>query len=55
LVPLKGSDQHRIWCALVALAMEITAWMSAICRPLAGSCAVTDRWPGAEQTSPSAS
>ncbi len=26
-LPLHGFDQNRIWCALVALAVEITAWM----------------------------
>ena len=26
-LPLHGFDQNRIWCAIVALALEITAWM----------------------------
>jgi len=26
-LPLQGFDQNRIWCAIVALAVEITAWM----------------------------
>ena len=26
-LPLAGFDQNRIWCAIVALAVEITAWM----------------------------
>ena len=26
-LPLHGFDQNRIWCAIVALAVEITAWM----------------------------
>lgn len=26
-LPLHWLDQNRIWCALVALAVEITAWM----------------------------
>jgi len=26
-LPLFGFDQNRIWCAIVALAVELTAWM----------------------------
>ena len=26
-LPLQGFDQNRIWCAIVALAVELTAWM----------------------------
>jgi Transposase DDE domain group 1 len=26
-LPLQGFDRNRIWCAIVALAVEITAWM----------------------------
>ena len=26
-LPLHGFDQNQIWCAIVALAVEITAWM----------------------------
>ncbi len=26
-LPLHDFDQNRIWCAIVALAVEITAWM----------------------------
>ena len=26
-LPLFGFDQHRIWCAIVALARELTAWL----------------------------
>lgn len=26
-LPLHGFDQNRIWCAIVQLAMELTAWM----------------------------
>ena len=26
-LPLQGFDQNRLWCAIVALAVEITAWM----------------------------
>jgi hypothetical protein len=26
-LPLHGFDQNRIWCAIIALAVEITAWM----------------------------
>jgi len=26
-LPLQGFDQNRVWCAIVALAVEITAWM----------------------------
>jgi hypothetical protein len=26
-ITLQGFDQNRIWCAIVALAVEITAWM----------------------------
>jgi hypothetical protein len=26
-LPLHGFDQNRIWCALVQLAMELTAWL----------------------------
>jgi len=26
-LPLFGFDQNRIWCAIVALAVEVTAWM----------------------------
>lgn len=26
-LPLRSFDQNRIWCALIALAVEITAWM----------------------------
>ena len=26
-LPLYGFDQNRIWCAIVALAMELTAWL----------------------------
>jgi len=26
-LPLHGFDQNRIWCAIVALAVELTAWM----------------------------
>jgi hypothetical protein len=26
-LPLQAFDQNRIWCAIVALAVKITAWM----------------------------
>jgi Transposase DDE domain group 1 len=26
-LPLHGFDQNRIWCALVQLALELTAWL----------------------------
>ncbi|HSS24233.1 MAG TPA: IS1380 family transposase [Mycobacterium sp.] len=26
-LPLRGFDQNRIWCAIVAMAMELTAWV----------------------------
>jgi hypothetical protein len=26
-LPLHGYDQNRIWCALVQLALELTAWL----------------------------
>jgi hypothetical protein len=26
-LPLHDFDQNRVWCAIVALAVEITAWM----------------------------
>jgi len=26
-LPLQGPDQNRIWCAIVALAVEIPGWM----------------------------
>ena len=26
-LPLFGFNQNRIWCAIVALAVELTAWM----------------------------
>lgn len=29
-LPLKGFDQNRIWCAIVALAMDLTAWMQTL-------------------------
>jgi hypothetical protein len=29
-LPLHGFDQNRIWCALVALACEITAWLQTL-------------------------
>jgi hypothetical protein len=29
-LPLHGLDQNRIWCAIVTLAAEITAWMQLI-------------------------
>ncbi len=29
-LPLHGFDQNRIWCAIVALAMELTAWLQVI-------------------------
>jgi Transposase DDE domain group 1 len=39
-LPLQGSDQNRIWCAIVALAVEITAWM----QMLALNGHATRRW-----------
>jgi len=44
-LPLHGFDQNRIWCALVALAVEITAWMQLL--TLTGPDATTQgarRW-----------
>lgn len=32
-LPLKGFDQNRIWCTIVALASEITAWAGLLARP----------------------
>jgi hypothetical protein len=32
-LPLQGFDQNRIWCAIVALAVEITAWMQLLALP----------------------
>ncbi len=32
-LPLMGFDQNRIWCAIVALANEITAWMGLLALP----------------------
>lgn len=32
-LPLQGFDQNRIWCAIVALAVEITAWMQMLALP----------------------
>lgn len=32
-LPLKGFDQNRIWCAIVALATEITAWTGLLAHP----------------------
>jgi hypothetical protein len=29
-LPLQGLDQNRIWCALVTLALELTAWMQTL-------------------------
>ncbi len=29
-LPLHGFDQNRIWCAIVALAMDLTAWMQTL-------------------------
>ena len=32
-LPLKGMDQNRIWCALVMLACELTAWLQMLGLP----------------------
>ncbi|HEY6422260.1 MAG TPA: IS1380 family transposase [Pseudonocardiaceae bacterium] len=32
-LPLFGFDQNRIWCAIVALAVELTAWMQMLALP----------------------
>lgn len=32
-LPLHGFDQNRIWCQIVALASEITAWMGLLAHP----------------------
>ncbi len=32
-LPLHGFDQNRIWCAIVALASEITAWAGLLAHP----------------------
>ena len=32
-LPLHGFDQNRIWCQIVALASEITAWMGLLGHP----------------------
>lgn len=32
-LPLHGFDQNRIWCQLVALASELTAWMGLLAHP----------------------
>jgi hypothetical protein len=32
-LPLKGMDQNRIWCALVMLACELTAWLQLLGLP----------------------
>jgi hypothetical protein len=32
-LPLHGFDQNRIWCAIVALASEITAWTGLLAHP----------------------
>ena len=32
-LPLHGFDQNRIWCQIVALAGEITAWMGLLAHP----------------------
>lgn len=32
-LPLHGFDQNRIWCHLVALASELTAWMGLLAHP----------------------
>ncbi|MGL5249106.1 MAG: IS1380 family transposase [Brooklawnia sp.] len=32
-LPLHGFDQNRIWCQIVALAQEITAWMGLLAHP----------------------
>ena len=32
-LPLKGFDQNRIWCLLVALATDLTAWMGLLGHP----------------------
>lgn len=32
-LPLHGFDQNRIWCQLVALAAELTAWMGMLAHP----------------------
>ena len=32
-LPLHGFDQNRIWCAIVALAAELTAWMQMLALP----------------------
>lgn len=34
-LPLHGFDQNRIWCQLVALASELTAWMGLLAHPTA--------------------
>lgn len=34
-MPLKGFDQNRIWCAIIALATDITAWMGLLAHPTA--------------------
>jgi hypothetical protein len=39
-LPLHGLDQNRIWCAIVTLAAEITAWMQL----LALTCSNARRW-----------
>jgi len=44
-LPLHGFDQNQIWCAIVALAVEITAWMQML--TLTGAEATTSgarRW-----------
>jgi hypothetical protein len=32
-LPLHGLDQNRIWCAIVQLAMELTAWLQMLALP----------------------
>jgi hypothetical protein len=32
-LPLQGFDQNRIWCAIVALACDLTAWMQTLALP----------------------
>jgi DDE family transposase len=32
-LPLHGFDQNRIWCAIVQLAMELTAWLQMLALP----------------------
>lgn len=34
-LPLHGFDQNRIWCQLVALASELTAWLGMLAHPTA--------------------